>query len=159
MLIEKIKKFSSFWRTDKDNWDKINIFMSMLSCFATVGLLVVGIQQLPPLQEGVTGIEQQLSNITRSHPCDPYPVPGIITYNNKPVSTLIGIENVRTQERDFLVSNEFGEYIFALGNLPNCFKDRDEIKVIGCFNQTCETKSTFVNEKVGVSEDVNITLP
>ncbi len=125
---------------------------------ATVGLLFVAIITLPPIQKGVTGIEQQISNNTK-RPYDPYPVPGIITYNNKPISVLIGIENVRTKEKDFLLSDEFGEYIFSLGNLPSCFKDKDEIKVIGCFNQTCGTKSTFVNAKVGVSEDVNITLP
>ncbi|TFH39445.1 MAG: hypothetical protein E4G94_10965 [ANME-2 cluster archaeon] len=147
-------------KADKDYWDKADIIMSVIASVATVGIFIIGYMSLLPIQKDVAGIEQQLNNITgASIPCDPYPVPGIITYNNKPVSTLIGIENVRTKERDFLMSNEFGEYIFALGNLPSCFRDKDEIKVISCFNQMCEIKSTFVNAKADVSENVNITLP
>ncbi len=46
---------------EKDNWDKAGIIMSGMASIATVGLFFLAIITVPPIQRGVTGIEQQLS--------------------------------------------------------------------------------------------------
>jgi len=78
---------------------------------------------------------------------DPYAINGVVTDDagNVVDGATVEIENLRTEETLTTVTNEYGEYVVALNDMPSGFEDGDEIKVTATLGTDSGSESDEVD--------------